>query len=166
MALLPLAAILPLLAAAAVQPAEAPDASAPPWTGQMQCSVTWTDPADAERQWMFAVASDSSNLKLALSDRARAGDPLPLAKDETRDLAPRKAKLEISGLGSGEVDITSLPLGDGRMWHDIPLGHAEKLDELPARFTLVLTIGDAAPRSIEMRDFAAARAYLQRCLIR
>lgn len=135
-----------------------------PWSGQMQCSVTWTDPADTERQWTFSVASDSTNMKLAISDRRRRGDPQVPAKGETRELAPRKARLEIPSVGSSDVEVTSLPFGVDRVWHEITLGHWEKLDELPARFTLALSIGDAPSMSIEMRNFDGARAYLKHCL--
>ncbi|HET6524700.1 hypothetical protein [Sphingopyxis sp.] len=147
----------------ATQPAEAAD---PPWSGQMQCAVTWTDPADAERSWMFAVASDTSNMKLAISDRARAGDPKPLEKDESRELKPRKARLAVTGIGDGEVEVTSYPIGEDRMWHDVALGHVENLDKFPAQFTLALTVEKAAPMKMEMRDFDGARAYLKRCLDR
>ncbi|MGH6634484.1 hypothetical protein [Sphingopyxis sp.] len=132
----------------------------------MQCSVTWADPADAQRAWMLSVASDTSNMKLAISDRARAGDLKPLAKDETRELKPRKAKLAITGIGDGEVEVTSYPIDEGRTWHDVPLGHVENLDKFPAVFTLTLTVGGAAPMTMEMRDFDGARAYLKRCLDR
>ncbi|HEY0596567.1 hypothetical protein [Sphingopyxis sp.] len=162
MILLPAAALTPLLILAA-QPVDSAD---PPWSGQMQCGVTWTDPADAERSWMLSVASDTNNMKLAISDRARAGDPKPLAKDETRELKPRKAKLAITGIGDGEVEVTSYPIDEGRMWHDVPFGHVENLDKLPADFTLTLTIGGGVPMTMEMRDFAGARAYLKRCLDR
>lgn len=132
----------------------------------MQCGVTWTDPADAERSWMLSVASDTSNMKLAISDRARAGDPEPPERDESRELKPREAKLAITGIGDGKVEVTSYPIGEGRMWHDIALGHVENLDKFPADPMLTLSIGGAAPMTIEMRDFGGARAYLQRCLDR
>lgn len=152
---------------AAAQITDAPtDTDAPAWQGQMQCAVTWTDPADAERAWLLSVSSDTSNMKLALSDRTRPGDPAPLKKDETRELKPRKAKLEIAGLGGGEVEVTSYPIGEGRMWHDIGLGHVENLDKLPADPTLVLTFDGAKPLNMAMRDFDRARAYLKRCLAR
>lgn len=163
MPLLPAPALLPLLMLAA-QPAETP--ADPPWSGQMQCGVTWTDPADAERSWTLSIASDTSNMKLAISDRARVGDPKPLAKDESRELKPRKAKLAITGIGDGDVEVTSYPIGEGRMWHDVPLGHVENLDKFPADFTMTLTIGGAAPMNMEIRDFIGARAYLKRCLDR
>ncbi len=97
-------AIMPFLMLSA-EPADSPD---PPWTGQMQCGVTWTDPADPERSWMFSVASDTNNMKLAISDRARAGDPKPLVRDERRELEARKAKLAITGIGDGEVEVDEL----------------------------------------------------------
>ena len=160
------AALVPLLIIAQLADMPDTDAAGPPWSGQMQCGVTWTDPADKERDWMVSVASDTTNMKLAISDRARAGDPKPLEKDETRDLSPRKARLEIAGLGGGEVEVTSYPIGEGRIWHDIGLGHVEGLDKFPADPTLILTIGASSPMRIEMRDFAGARAYLKRCLDR
>jgi hypothetical protein len=163
MILLPAAALAPLLVLAAQPPADGAD---PLWTGQMQCGVTWTDPADPERSWMLSVASDTSNMKLAISDRPRAGDPKPLAKDETRELKPRKAKLAITGIGDGEIEVTSYPIDEGRMWHDVPLGHVENLDKFAADFTLTLTIARTAPMTMEMRDFGGARAYLKRCLDR
>ncbi len=95
---------------------------------------------------MLSVASDTSNMKLAISDRARAGDPKPLAGDETRELKPRKAKLAITGIGDGEVEVTSYPIGEGRMWHDVPFGHVENLDKFPADLTLTLTIEKTASR--------------------
>lgn len=156
-----IASLLLLLAAA--QP---DDMAAPPWQGQMQCSVTWTDPDDAERQWVFSVTSDTTNIDLALSDRARPGDPKPLANGETRDLVPRKAKLEIIGFGGGEIEVTSYPMAEGRMWHDIGLGHVENLDKFPAVFTMKLTLGDTPARALEMRDFDRARTYLKRCIER
>lgn len=162
MPLLPTAALMSLLMLAA-QPADGGD---PPWSGEMQCAVTWTDPADAERSWMLSVGSDTSNMKLAISDRARSSDPKPLEKGETRALEPRKAKLAITGIGDGEVEVTSYPIDEGRMWHDVGLGHVENLDKLPADFTLTLSIEKAAPMTMEMRDFAGARAYLKRCLDR
>lgn len=166
MILVPAVFLTPLLILAA-QPAEtAADGADLPWSGQMQCSVTWTDLADAERAWMLSVASDTSNMKLAISDRARAGDPKPLAKDETRELKSRKAKLAITGIGDGDVEVTSYPIDQGRMWHDVPLGHVENLDKFAADFTLTLTLGGGAPMTMEMRDFAGARAYLKRCLDR
>ena len=156
------AALTPILALAA-QPADGADA---PWSGRMQCSVTWTDPAETDRAWTLAVDSDSNNMKLAIAARARPGDPEPLAKDETRELTPRKAKLEIAGLGGGEVEVTSLAIGHERMWHDIGLGHVENLDKFPAAFALTLTFERAPPMTTEMRDFDGARAYLKRCLDR
>lgn len=160
-----LAALFALLAAIA-PPAFASDDIDPSWTGQMQCGVTWQDPKDKDRAWMLSVASDTSNMKLGISDRARRGDPAPPAKDEIRELAPRKAKLEVAGVGGGEVEVTSYPIGEDRMWHDIPLGHVEALDKLPIPLTLTLTVGDAVPMTIEMRDFEGARTYLKRCLAR
>ncbi len=161
MPLLPAPALLPFLMLAD-QPPEMP--AEMPWSGQMQCGVTWTDPADAERSWVLSVASDTSNMKLAISDRARAGDPKPLEKGETREFKPRKAKLAITGIGDGEVEVTSYPIGEGRIWYDVPLGHVENLDKFPAVFTLTLTIGSTMPMKMEMRDFGGARAYLKRCL--
>lgn len=159
------AATPPSTAAAQITDASTdPDASA--WQGEMQCAVTWTDPADAERAWLLSVTSDTSNMKLAISDRTRPGDPAPLARGETRELKPRKAKLEVSGIGGGEVEVTSYPIDEGRMWHDISLGHVENLDKLPADPTLVLTFQDAKPLRVEMRDFDRARTYLKRCLAR
>jgi hypothetical protein len=159
------ATIFAALLLAAVPPANAQDseADAPAWRGQMQCVVKWTDPAEKEREWTFWVESDTTNMKLGITAPVRPGDPPPLAKGESRELMPRKAHLEISGLGDGETEATSYPSGDGRMWHDIALGHVEKLDQLPDRFTMTLTIEGTAPLTIEMRDFAAARTYLKRC---
>lgn len=155
-------ALMPFLMLAA-QPGDAADS---PWRGQMQCTVTWNDTGGMDDAWTLAVASDTNNIKLAIAARAMAGDPKPLAKDETRELKPRKAKLEIAGMGGGEVEVTSFAIGEHRMWHDIPLGHVENLDKFPADFVLTLSFENAAPMTVEMRDFVSARAYLKRCLDR
>lgn len=161
------AAVLGPLLILAAQPVETfADSADPPWSGQMQCGVTWTDRDEAERSWTLSVASDTSNMRLAISARARAGDPKPPAKDETRELKPRKAKLAITGIGDGEVEVTSYPVDEGRMWHDVPLGHVENLDKFPDAFSLTLAIENTAPMTMEMRDFGGARAYLKRCLAR
>ncbi len=162
MPLLSATALLPLLTLAA-QPGDTAD---PPWRGQMQCTVTWNDTGGMDDAWTLAVASDTNNMKLAIAARATAADPKPLAKDETRELKPRKAKLEIAGMGGGEVEVTSFAIGENRMWHDIPLGHVENLDKFPADFALTLSFENVAPMTMKMRDFAAARTYLKRCLDR
>lgn len=166
-----IADLLPAVLIAAMLPhqtaaAQTADADSAAWQGQMQCAVTWTDPDDEEHRWLLSVASDTSNMKLAISNRARPGDPAPLAKDETRELKPRKARLEISGLGGGEVEVTSYPVGEGRMWHDVGLGHVENLDKLSADPTFILTFDGGAPMRMQMRDFDGARTYLKRCLAR
>ena len=163
MILLPTAALAPLLILAA-QPAGTP--AGPPWTGKMLCTVNWTDPAVSNRKWTLGVASDSSTMTLAIYDRAQPGDPKPLARDETRELAPRKAKIEVTGIGASAVEVTSFAIGEDRIWHDVPLGHVENLDKFPAAFVLTLAIENAAPMRVEMRDFGDARVYLKRCLDR
>ena len=155
-------ALMPLLMLAA-QPGDTAD---PPWRGKMQCTVTWNDTGGMDDAWTLAVASDTNNMNVAIAARARASDPKPLAKDETRELEPRKAKLEIAGMGGGEVEVTSFAIGEDRMWHNVPLGHVENLDQFPADFALSLTFENTAPMEVEMRDFVGARAYLKRCLDR
>ncbi|WP_447760206.1 hypothetical protein [Sphingopyxis panaciterrae] len=163
-ALLLASGFLPVHCVAAQAADPSPDDAPQAWQGQMQCGVSWTNPADDARRWTFALDSDSTNFRLWVADHARAGDPKPFTGNETRELKPRKAKLEISGLGGGEVEVNSMPAPDGIVWHDITLGHVEKLDALPDRFTLTLAIEGGPPRALEMRDFGAARAYLKRCL--
>lgn len=166
MVLPPASAAFASLLLAATQPADVTGAPAPAWRGQMQCGATWTDPADETREWTMSVGSDTSNIRLNIAGPALRGDPRPLGANETRELAPRKAKLEIPGVGGGEVEVTSVPAEAGRIWHDIALGHVEKLDDFPDRLALVLTIEGAAPLRIDMTGFAAARTYLKRCLDR
>lgn len=155
-------ALMPLLMLAS----QSGDPAAPPWRGKMQCTVTWNDTGGMDDAWTLAVASDTNNMNVAIAARARASDPKPLAKDETRELEPRKAKLEIAGMGGGEVEVTSFAIGEDRMWHNVPLGHVENLDKFPADFALSLTFENTAPMEVEMRDFVGARAYLKRCLDR
>lgn len=162
MPLLSATALLPLLMLAA----QSGDSADSPWRGKMQCTVTWKDTGGIDDAWTLAVASDTNNMTLAIAARATAADPKPLAKDETRELEPRKAKLEIEGIGGSEVEVTSFAIGEDRMWHDIPLGHVENLDKFPADFALTLSFENAAPMDVEMRDFVGARAYLKRCLDR
>lgn len=167
MPLPPIAAFLvPLLGAA--QAADVPDAepAGPAWRGQRQCSTAWTDPADEARGLTLSTESDSTNLKLWFSDHPRAGDPPPATSGETLELAPRKAIMTVSGLGAGPVEVNSLPTGDNMVLHDVTLGHVEKLDALPDRFTVTLAIGDAPPMTMEVREFSAARVYLKSCLAR
>jgi hypothetical protein len=155
-------ALMPLLMLAP-QPG---DPAGAPWRGKMQCTVTWKDSGGIDDAWTLAVASDTNNMALAIAARATARDPKPLAKDETRELEPRKAKLDIAGMGGREVEVTSFAIGQDRMWHDVPLGHVENLDKFPAVVVVTLTFENAAPMEVEMRDFVGARAYLKRCLDR
>lgn len=158
--------LVPLLTMA--QTAGVPDSEpgAPAWHGSMQCATAWTDPADEARELTLSTWTEMNNIKLSFLDHARAGDPPPFTGGETRELVPRKAQLAISGLGAGPVEVNSLPAGDGKVLHDITLGHVEKLDDLPDRFTVTLTIGDAAPMAMAVREFSAARTYLKNCLAR
>lgn len=162
---------MPFFAATALMPllmlaAEPGGSAAPPWRGKMQCTVTWKDTGGIDDAWTLAVASDTNNMTLAIAARATARDPKPLAKDETRELEPRKARLDIAGMGGRAVEVTSFAIGQDRMWHDVPLGHVENLDKFPADFAVTLTFENAAPMEVEMRDFVGARAYLKRCLDR
>ena len=162
---------MPFFAATALMPllmlaSQSGEPADPPWRGKMQCTVTWNDTGGMDDAWTLAVASDTNNMNVAIAARARASDPKPLAKDETRELEPRKAKLEIAGMGGGEVEVTSFAIGEDRMWHNVPLGHVENLDKFPADFALSLTFENTAPMEVEMRDFVGARAYLKRCLDR
>lgn len=134
------------------------------WQGQMQCGVSWSGPADHSRTWTFEVASDTTNLRLRIVDQRAQGDPAPLADGETRTLTPRKARLEIAGLGASDIEVDSLPMSGGKVLHEAALGHVEALDALPDRFTISLAIDGAASRRLEFADFVAARAYLKRCL--
>lgn len=156
--------LVPLLTA--TQAADVPDSepAGSAWHGSMQCATAWTDPADEARELTLSTWTEMNNIKLSFLDHARAGDPPPFTGAETRELVPRKAQLAISGIGSGAVEVNSLPAGDGKVVHDITLGHVEKLDALPDRFTVTLTIGDAAPMTMAVRDFSAARTYLKTCL--
>ena len=157
-----------LLAAACLLPshvlAQANRSSGHAWQGQMQCGVSWSDPAEQSRTWTFEVASDTTNLRLRIVDQRTQGDPAPLADGETRTLTPRKARLEIAGLGASNVEVDSLPMSGGKVLHEAVLGHVEALDALPDRFTLSLAIDGATSRKLEFGDFGAARAYLKRCL--
>lgn len=130
----------------------------------MQCGVSWSDPAEDSRTWTFEVASDTTNLKLRIVAQRVQGDPAPLADGETRTLTPRKARLEVAGLGASDIEVDSLPMSGGKVLHEAVLGHVEALDALPDRFTISVAIDGAASRKLEFTDFVTARAYLKRCL--